>query len=645
MIAKIIRDKEDRDERSLKDGRPILLERKGRILEITAHYEGVYGMGEKFDFLNQKGRTVINQVVEKFCNQGSFSYCVTPFFMTDAGFGIYVETKERTVFSFQEKICCEIPESAAVYVFLGSMQEILSDYIDLFGRPKLPPAYAFGVWISANRWNCEEDVEEQLACLKKHRFPVSVLVLEAWSDESTFYIWNGARYEAKPGKAQYEDYDFTKSKYWRDPKGMISKLHEEEIRLVLWQIPVWKKQGEEEEPSSQLALDRAYAVQNGLCVMKQDGTPYEIPAGNWFAGSLIPDFMKEETRRFWFQKRQYLLDMGVDGFKTDGGEFIYQDDILFGDGTTGREGKNQYCQDYLEAYTEFINKDNVLFSRAGYTGAHRTPIHWAGDHQSTNEEFRSILAAGLSAAMSGIAFWGFDIGGFAGALPDPDLYMRATQMACFSPIMQWHSEPEGGQFKELMPGISGNNERSPWNIANVYGKPELLDELRYWHELRMELLPYLYETAREVVEDNKPMMRPLIYSFQGDENCLHVEDEYMLGSKLLAAPLLEPGQKTRMVYFPEGNWYGFFSGRKYIGRNQQQSHEEEKFPVYVREGRAFLRECGEKIRIYLYGEQGKDMVYYEQQEYQIVWDSRKKEVRAKRLEGGAGKQIEWITII
>lgn len=91
MIAKIIRDKEDRDERSLKDGRPILLERKGRILEITAHYEGVYGMGEKFDFLNQKGRTVINQVVEKFCNQGSFSYCVTPFFMTDAGFGIYVE--------------------------------------------------------------------------------------------------------------------------------------------------------------------------------------------------------------------------------------------------------------------------------------------------------------------------------------------------------------------------------------------------------------------------------------------------------------------------------------------------------------------------------------------------------------------------
>lgn len=642
MIAQIIKDKDYKDSRLLKDGKPILVERQGGLLEITAHYGGAYGMGEKFDFLNQKGQTVVNQVVEKFCNQGNISYCVTPFFMTDAGFGVYVETKEKTVFSFQEKICCEIPESAAVYLFLGSMQEILSDYIDLFGRPKLPPEYAFGVWISANRWNCDKDVEEQLACLKKYRFPASVLVLEAWSDEATFYIWNGAQCEDKSGPAQYEDYDFRASRYWHDPKGMIDNLHKEGIRLVLWQIPVWKKQGKEEMLSSQLMLDRAYAAQNRLCVMKQDGAPYEIPEGNWFAGAMIPDFTKEETRRFWFQKRQYLLEMGVDGFKTDGGEFIYQDALLFGNGTTGKEGKNQYCQDYLDAYTEFIGDEHVLFSRAGYAGAHRTPIHWAGDHQSTNEEFRSILTAGLSAAMSGMAFWSFDIGGFAGALPDADLYKRSTQMACFSPIMQWHSEPEGGQFKELMPGISGNNERSPWNMARVYGKPELMDELRYWHELRMELLPYLYETAKEAVEDNKPMMRPLIYSFQKDENCLHVEDEYMLGDKLLVAPLMEKEQETREVYFPEGIWYGFFTGQKYEGKNCQQSHEEERFPVYVQEGSAILRECGEKIRIYLYGEKGSDRVSYEQHEYQVVWNFQKREMKTEK-KGGIGKEIEWIT--
>lgn len=638
MIVEKIESGEYKKRRTMQDGRIVAIERNGGVLEITAQYEGAYGMGEKFDYLNQKGHTVVNQVVEKFCNQGSCSYCVTPFFMTDGGFGIYVETKEPTVFSFGEKIRCEIPIEAAVYVFQGNMREILSDYIDLSGRPKLPPEWAFGVWVSANRWNCERDVEETLACLKRYRFPASVLVLEAWSDEATFYIWNGASYEAKQSEARYEDFDFKKSAFWSDPKGMIDRLHEENIRLVLWQIPVWKAQ--EGAYSPQLALDREYAVSNRLCVMNQDGTPYEIPEGNWFAGSMIPDFTKEETRAFWFGKRQYLSDMGVDGFKTDGGEFIYREEVLFADGKTGRQGKNQYCQDYLDAYTSFLKEEQVLFSRAGYAGAHLTPIHWAGDHQSTNEEFRSVLTAGLSAAMSGMAFWSFDIGGFAGALPDPDLYLRSTQMACFCPVMQWHSEPEGGQFRELMPGITGNNERSPWNIAQVYGQPELLEEIRYWHEFRMELQPYLYETARQAVTDNMPMMRPLIYSFQEDVNCMEVADEYMLGDKLLVAPLMEPGQRQRELYFPEGDWYGFFTGKKYAGGSRQMSHRDEKFPVYVRSGSVILRDCHGNCKGYVYGEQGSDTVFYERQAYRAVWKNGSVD-----LKGGMQREIEWNFVI
>lgn len=638
MIVKKIENREYRGKLAVQSGRAVEIKRQGGILEVTAQYNGAYGMGEKFDCLNQKGRTVVNQVVEKFCNQGEISYCVTPFFMTDAGFGVYVETREPTVFSFQEKIRCEIPEEAAVYVFSGSMQEILRDYVKMFGIPKLPPEWAFGVWISANRWNCEQDVKEQLTNLKKHRFPASVMVLEAWSDEATFYIWNGAAYEPKQGRARHEDYNFEASAYWSDPKAMIDRLHEEGIRLVLWQIPVWKRQ--EGAYSPQLALDREYAVQNKLCVMNQDGTPYEIPEGNWFAGSMIPDFTKEETKAFWFDKRQYLTDMGVDGFKTDGGEFIYREEILFSNGNTGRQGKNQYCQDYLDAYTAFLGEGQVLFSRAGYAGAHRTPIHWAGDHQSTNEEFKSALTAGLSAAMSGMAFWSFDIGGFAGALPDPDLYLRSTQMACFCPVMQWHSEPEGGQFRELMPGIDGNNERSPWNVARVYGKPELLDEIRYWHELRMELLPYLYGTARQMVTEQMPMMRPLIYSFQEDVKCLEVEDEYMLGDKLLVAPFMEAGQKARELYLPTGNWYGFFTGKKYAGGRMHLSDKDEKFPVYVREGSVILRDCDGKYRGYVYGRQGKDTIYEAQQDYKVIWEGEKVEME----KGGMQREIEWIFV-
>ncbi len=552
-------------------------------LVIDVPYQGVYGLGEKFDSVNQKGKTVETQVIEKFCNQGNISYCVTPFFITDSGLGIYIKTGKKTVISLQDEIICEIPKEAEVTVFTGSIGEIIQDYVGLFQKPKLPPRYAFGIWVSANHWNCEADVDRLLAELEEYRFPASVIVLEAWSDEATFYIWNGAEYKPEKSKEgfSYEDFDFRNSPYWKDPKGMIEKLHEKGKKLVLWQIPVFKGM-EPDRTSEQLDLDKEYAIEHGLAVLNKDGTPYEIPKGNWFEGSYIPDFTNEKTREFWFRKRQYLTDIGVDGFKTDGGEFIYSKDVLFSDGTDGEEGKNQYCQDYINAYSHFITEDQVLFSRAGYAGASGTPILWAGDHQSTNDELKNVLRAALSSAMSGILFWSFDIGGFAGSLPSLDLYRRSTQMAVFTPVMQWHSEPDGGQFRELMPGAEGNNERSPWNIAMAYNKPEFIEEMRYWHMLREALLPYIYESAQTAVRESRPMMRPLVFDYQADRAVTDIEDEYLFGDSLLVAPFMEEDQTSRKVYLPEGKWHDLFTGRCYEGKKWHESDRKSRLPVYIK---------------------------------------------------------------
>lgn len=552
-------------------------------LVIDVPYQGVYGLGEKFDSVNQKGKTVETQVIEKFCNQGNISYCVTPFFITDSGLGIYIKTGKKTVISLQDKIICEIPKEAEVTVFTGSIGEIIQDYVGLFQKPKLPPRYAFGIWVSANHWNCEADVDRLIAELEEYRFPASVIVLEAWSDEATFYIWNGAEYKPEKSKEgfSYEDFDFRNSPYWKDPKGMIEKLHEKGKKLVLWQIPVFKGM-EPDRTSEQLDLDKEYAIEHGLAVLNKDGTPYEIPKGNWFEGSYIPDFTNEKTREFWFRKRQYLTDIGVDGFKTDGGEFIYSKDVLFSDGTDGEEGKNQYCQDYINAYSHFITEDQVLFSRAGYAGASGTPILWAGDHQSTNDELKNVLRAALSSAMSGILFWSFDIGGFAGPLPSLDLYRRSTQMAVFTPVMQWHSEPDGGQFRELMPGAEGNNERSPWNIAMAYNKPEFIGEMRYWHMLREALLPYIYESAQTAVRESRPMMRPLVFDYQADRAVTDIEDEYLFGDSLLVAPFMEEDQTFRKVYLPEGKWHDLFTGRCYEGKKWHESDRKSRLPVYIK---------------------------------------------------------------
>ena len=551
---------------------------------IKSDYKHVYGLGEKFDHIDQKGNTCVNKVEEKFCNQGEKTYCSVPFFFTDAGWGLFVETDRVTSFEFASEIRCHFPKDASLILFTGKPKDIISEFNSYLGQIKVPPRYAFGPWISANRWNSQKDVEEVVGNLEKYDFPATVLVLEAWSDEATFYIWNGAKYTEKSGdeELKYEDLDLSSSEYWSDPRGMIKSLKEKGIHTVLWQIPVYKKM-EEGVFNLQNQKDEEYAIANKLCLFMSDGTPYRIPEGNWFAGSTVPDFSNPETKKAWFARRRYLLDIWIDGFKTDGGEFIYDDDVISFDGKTGKELKNSYCQEYINAYYETLGNENVLFSRAGYTGTQRTPILWAGDHQSTFEELKNAYTAAISAACSGIVFWGFDIGGFAGPLPSMDLYLKSTQFACFCPVMQWHSEPDGGQFKEILPSAEGNNERSPWNIAKSYEKPDFVDKVRVWHQLRMKLLPYIYREAQKAAAKGIPMMRPLFVEDPEDSNSYKWEDEYYFGDALLVAPLLEAEITSRSVYLPQGEWIGLFSQKKYEG-GQVIDSEKEVYPVFVKAG-------------------------------------------------------------
>lgn len=573
-------------------------------LTIRLPYRGAYGMGEKFNRFNQKGLVCQNVVEEKFCYQGEKTYCPAPFFCTDSGFGLLVDTDEVTTFDFTgNAITVLLPGGAPVFAGTGTPAELVRAYMQHFGPAPVPPKWAFGPWISANRWNTQKQVEQQLALLKTHGYPATVLVVEAWSDEATFYTWNGARYTPRPngGALRYEDFDFSESAHWQDPRGMIDKLHDAGVHLVLWQIPVYKKQSDDEPPCPQNDLDREDAVRRGLCVKNADGTPYTIPPGHWFPGSMIPDFTNPVTRQSWFAKRQYLLDMGVDGFKTDGGEFIYSDDVQCYDGSTGRAQKNRYAQSYTSAYSAFLGSDKVLFSRAGYAGQHTSPCLWAGDQQSTNDELRSVLHAGLSAAMSGIVFWGFDIAGFAGPLPTPDLYRRATMMACFAPIMQWHSEPDGGQFKELMAGAAGDNERSPWNLATAFNAPGLTEELRFWHRLRMNLLPYLYSTALHCAATSTPMLRPLVYGWADDATAAVCDDEFLLGDSLLVAPLLAENATGRKVYLPSGQWYSLFTHEHTQGGQTVTATLPGKLPVWVRGG------CGLALHLAPGGGLGSDV--------------------------------------
>ena len=507
---------------------------------IEGSHKHIWGTGERFDSVDQQGKGTCGKVVEHFTQQGQWAYSPTPFFMTDAGFGFYRDTGCDVKMEFGEKIritSLYLPNKKDTWL-IGAPSEQLCTYMNLTGLPDLPPEWAFGLWISANGWCCDADVEEQLVAIKKYCCPASVMVLEAWSDESTFYRWSDA---------------------WKNPQQMINKVRKAGLHLVLWQIPVIK--AIKDSPDREAVVrDRAVALSKGWVVRHTDGSPYVIPE-RWFEGSLLPDFTNAEACDWWFSKRDHLLFSGVEGFKTDGGEFLFGSDINLSDGTHGWEAHNAYAMQYIRAYNEWMKRHGVhgvTFSRAGYAGAQTVPIHWAGDQLSTWEELRSQLTAGISAGLSGIVFWSFDIGGFAGELPEAELYLRATAFACFCPVMQWHAEPRSGQFYATH-DKAYNNDRSPWNLAEKLNNPEIIEIASKFARIREILRPYLWEEAQYCVNHSRPMMAHLCLDFPDDSEALKCDNEYMLGRKYLVAPITEKGSLGRNVYFPNGKWKHYFS--------------------------------------------------------------------------------------
>ena len=574
----------------------LLFDRDGRVQGITSAPclagERFYGLGERFDGVQRQGKSVEMQVVEKFTKQGDASYLPIPFLLTDqkaAWLGRslrHMRIDLRQGFSFEAATANEDLLFEEFYL-AGSPLQSLATLHRLTGAPALPPEWVFGVWISSNGWDSQQEVMDQLAALTRLALPASVMVLEAWSDENTFYIFNDAQYLPKQQEEdlRYEDFCFPADGRWPDPKAMAEAISQQGISLILWQIPVIKHVWE--GPNKQLQMDEAEAIEKGYCIKNADGSPYRITDG-WFARSLLLDFSNPDACAWWFSKRRYLLDaLGVKGFKTDGGEFLFGDDAQVYGLSSGREAHNAYPGQYIGAYRDFLashRADGICYSRAGALGAQAYPVHWAGDQLSTWPEFRAQLSAGLSAGLSGIPFWGFDIGGFAGDFPSAELYLRSLALGAFSPIMQWHSEPRDGQFYKT-DRSRWNNDRSPWNLAEYHRNPDIIPIYRLFANLRMSLVPYLYQEARHCVETGRPMMAHLMLEWPEDPICLDIDHQYMLGRSLLVAPILQEGALEREVYLPSGIWHGLFTGQAHEGPAWVSTPcGLDAIPVFVREG-------------------------------------------------------------
>lgn len=615
----------------------LLVDGNGRAVELHQTYaspqdEAFFGFGERFNALNQRGNFLDTRVYEQYRKQGKRTYFPEPFFLSSLGYGQYQETNREVDYDLasadadQVVICVELgaDQRHSTHWFCpDTPAAVIQQYTAMTGKPSLPPKWVFGLWMSSNEWNSQEIVLDQLRQTIDNHIPASVLVIEAWSDERNFYIWNDAQIDLLPPSQRptLKDYHFPAGGKWPDPLGMIQELHKNGIRLVLWQIPAYKRKFEPDQtPDEQHAIDGAYMVEKGYVVRNPDGTPYEIRSP-WFGRGYLPDFTNPEATAWWIDKRRYLVEeMGVDGFKTDGAEHIWGRDLVFSDGRRSDELWNQYPVLYQKAYYELANSSHpgqgALFSRSGFVGAQQYPCHWAGDEFSTFDAFRASILAGLSLGVSGVPFWGWDIGGFSGEVPSAELYLRATAMAAFCPIMQYHSEYNGHR--------TPNHDRTPWNIQARSGDERVLPTFRFYANLRVSLLPYLWSEAIQSAQSGLPMMRALPVVYPEDRQALDYPYQYLFGSSLLVAPVVVEGQSVQTVYLPNGVWYDLWTGEKWSGgRTIAVNVPLERIPVFVKGGSLLPLDLGEDLtlgnalgdsprrvfRVYA-GEESAETVYY-----------------------------------
>ncbi len=554
----------------------------------------VVGFGERFDAVDQRGRQLDSVVFEQYKSQGSHgrTYLPMPFAMivgSESPWAFHVRTTRRTTYDVGAtdpsalRIEAELggDKDLTVASYAGAPGETLDAFLDEVGRPEVLPDWVFGLWASGNEWNTQATVMQEMDRHREHDIPVGALVIEAWSDEATFTAFRDAEYAVHEDGSPHRlaDFTFPAEGAWPDPKGMVDALHDRDVKVLLWQIPLLKARP---HPTGQLAADHRAAIDQGYVVQEEDGRPYRN-RGWWFPLAPMPDLSSEEAAAWWTAKRRYLVDeVGIDGFKTDGGEHAWGHELRYGDGRRGDDGNNLFPVHYARAYGDLLRacgKAPVTFSRAGFTGSQAHGVFWAGDEDSTWEAFRSSVKAGITASACGILYWGWDLAGFSGDVPDPELYLRATAASCFMPIMQYHSEFNHHRLP--------SRDRTPWNVAERTGDERVVPVFRSFAQLRHSLVPYLSEEAAAAVSSGAPLMRGLFFDHADDERIWEHSHQFLLGRDLLVSPVVEPGATSWPTYLPQGDWVDLWTGQQVAGGQVvERAVPLDEVPVYVRASRA-----------------------------------------------------------
>jgi alpha-D-xyloside xylohydrolase len=505
----------------------------------------VYGLGERFGPLVKNG-----QSVDVWNADGGTAseqaYKNVPFFLTNAGYGVFVDHPGRVSFEVASEAVARTQfsvegQSMRYFVIYGpSPKEVLRKYTVLTGRPARLPEWSFGLWLSTSFTTDydEETITSFIAGMASRDLPLSVFHFDCfWMREF-----------------QWCDFEWD-PRVFPDPEGMLRRLRDRGLRTCVWINPyIGQRSPLFEEGRAQ-----------GYLLKRPNGDVWQWD--KWQPGLAVVDFTNPEAREWYAAKLEALLDMGVDCFKTDFGERI-PTDVVYHDGSDPERAHNYYTYLYNQTVFDLLRKkrgegDAVVFARSATTGGQRFPVHWGGDAESTFEAMGESLRGGLSLGMSGFGYWSHDIGGFEGT-PDPALFKRWIAFG----LLSSHSRLHGS-----------HSYRVPWLFDD-----ESVDVLREFTRLKMRLMPYLAGAARQAYGEGLPMMRAMVVEFPDDPGCTHLERQYMLGEDLLVAPVFSSDGDVS-YYVPGGVWTHYLTGERVEGgRWVREQHGFDSVPLLVRPG-------------------------------------------------------------
>ena len=485
------------------------------VFTLTAD-EMIFGCGESATGLNKVGQKVNLFVTDPQGPETDQMYKPIPFFMSNRGYGMFMHTSAPVTCDFGatyiglNKMFMG-DENLDLFVFFGEPKDILDEYTDLVGKPGMPPLWSFGTWMSRITYFSEKEGYDVAANIRKNKYPCDVIHFDTgWFDVD----WQC-------------DYKFSENRF-QNPQQMLKDLKSQGFHVCLWQLPYFT-------PKNRYFPE---LIEKNMYVKNGNGElPYE---------DVVLDFSNPETVNWYQNKLAGLLNIGVSAIKVDFGEAAPLNGI-YASGKSGWYEHNLYPVRYDMAVSEITKKlhnENIMWARAAWAGSQRYPLHWGGDAATTNTGMLGTLRAGLSFGLSGFSFWSHDMGGFVKSTPE-DLYCRWLPFGFLTSHTRAHGAPP----------------TEPW----LYDSKRVQDVFRKSAEMKYRLMPYVYAQAKECTEKGLPMLRALFVEFPDDPGAWRVDDEYLFGSQILVAPLLESGITGRSVYLPEGKWIDYQTEKVYEG--------------------------------------------------------------------------------